>query len=78
MNTMELYYQNETLFVEFESNLEMREYYRLKKKIFRIVEEYGVERIIIQSEGNFMKVQNFLREMKRDFYAKYSGDLLIR
>ncbi len=75
---MELYYQNETLFVEFESNLEMREYYRLKKKIFRIVEEYGVERIIIQSEGNFMKVQNFLREMKRDFYAKYSGDLLIR
>jgi len=75
---MELYYQNETLYIDITKDLDELGYKRLKNKIFRIIEDYGVDRIVIQNHREVFHNKHFLRQMKQDFYEKYPGDFLIK
>lgn len=74
---MEIYYQNETLYIEILGDLTEKEYKRLRGKIFRIIEDYGVDRVIIQNHHQVFHNRHFLRQMKQDFYSKYPGEFLI-
>ncbi len=75
---MEIYYQNETLYVDIIYNLTDSDYRRWKKKIFRIIEDYGVDKIIIKNHHQMFHNRQYLRQMKQDYYEKYKGDLYIR
>ena len=75
---MEIYYQNETLYVDIIYNLTDSDYRRWKKKIFRIIEDYGVDKIIIKNHHQMFHNRQYLIQMKQDYYEKYKGDLYIR
>jgi len=75
---MEIYYQNETLYIEILSHLTESDYRRWKRKIFRIIEDYGVDKIVVQNHHEMFHNRHYLRQMKQDYYEKYSGELCIR
>ncbi len=75
---MDLYYQNETLYIDIMDCLDHDEYISFQAKIFRIIEDYGVERIVIQNHNPIFYNRHFIRQMKQDFYQKYSGEFLIK
>ena len=75
---MDLYYQNETLYIDITSDLDELGYSRLKSKIFRIIEDYGVDKVVIQNHHQIFHNRHYLRQMKQDFYEKYPGDFFIK
>ena len=75
---MDLYYQNETLYVEILEDLDEQKYHYFRNKVFRIIEDYGVDRIVIQNHFRIYQNHHYLKQLKQDFMQKYHGDLLIR
>ena len=75
---MEIYYQNETLYIELLEDLDELKYYRLKNKIFRILKDYEVDKVILQNHHQIFSNKHYLRQMKQDFKENYEGDFYIR
>ena len=75
---MDLYYQNETLYIDIMDSLDHDEYEKLQAKVLRIIEDYGVERIVIQNHNPIFYNRHFIRQMKQDFYQRYPGEFLIK
>lgn len=75
---MDLYYLNETLYIELLNDLNLEEYEHLKARVFRIIEDYGVDRIVIKNHHKIFHNRRFLNQMKQDYMRKYPGDFFIK
>lgn len=73
---MEVYYKNETLFVDVTNDITIDTIALMEKRIFRIIEDYGVNNIIISIFGNSNK--DLLNRFKKNYYHHYKGFLLIK
>lgn len=76
--SMDLYYQNETLYVDIVDSLDTNDYSKIEAKIFRIIDDYGVERIVIKNHNQVFHNRQFLRQMKQNYTSRYTGEFLIR
>ncbi len=74
---MELYYQNETLYIDIEMLLDSSDYYELKNKLFRIVEDYEIDYIIINNNTHQVTNRRFLKRIKQEYATKFRGHLYI-
>lgn len=75
---MDMYYQNETLYIDIAYGLSLEEYHLLKARIFRVVEDYGVDRVVINNHHHIFHNRFYLNQMKQDFTKTFSGDFLIK
>ena len=75
---MDMYYQNETLYIDIADGLSLEEYHLLKARIFRVVEDYGVDLGGIRNLHNIFHNRFYLNQMKQDFTKTFSGDFLIK
>lgn len=75
---MKLYYQNETLFVDLTMSLDDEKISCLKHRIFRIVDDYEIDHIILRSFSNNFEYKRKLEKIKKEYYKKYSGQFLIK
>lgn len=75
---MDLYYQNETLYVDIMDALDTKDYSQMETKIFRIIEDYGVSKIVIKNHNQAFHNRQFLRQMKQNYASKYVGEFVIR
>lgn len=73
---MEVYYKNETLFVDVTNDITIDSMEILKRRVFHIIEDYGVDKIIISVYGKPNK--ELLNDFKRNYYHKYKGYLVIK
>ncbi len=73
---MELYYKNETLFVEVTNDIDLDTMSILKRRIFQILDDYGIDKIIITIGGSYDK--SLINDFKKEYYHKYKGYLLIK
>lgn len=73
---MEVYYKNETLFVDVTNDITIDTITLLERRIFKIIDDYGVDKIIISLYGNGNK--DLLNGFKKNYYHKYKGFLLIK
>ena len=73
---MDLYYKNETLYVDITNDINLDTMSILKRRVFRILDDYGIDKIIININGVYDK--KMLNEFKKEYYHKYKGYLLIK
>ncbi len=73
---MEVYYKNETLFVDVTNDITIETVALLERRIFKIIDDYGVDKIILSIYGNGNK--DLLNGFKKNYYHKYKGFLLIK
>ena len=73
---MELYYKNETLFVEVNQDIDIDTMAILKRRVFQILDDYGIDKIIINVGGSCDK--EVMNAFKKEYYHKYRGYLLIK
>ena len=74
---MELIYQNDTFYVLLEEKLDHQEYWQLKERLFRIFEEYGIDRVVIKNNRALFHNRQYLSQMKQDYMRKYTKDFII-
>ena len=73
---MELYYKNETLFVDVNRDIDLDTMTILKRRVFQILDDYGIDKIIINIGGSYDK--EMINNFKKEYYHKYRGYLLIK
>lgn len=74
---MELYYQNETLFVDIDTILDEESTHLLKSRIFRIIDDYDIDHIILNNREK-TKNKQALYQMQTEYHRKYDGSFLIK
>lgn len=75
---MEIYYKNETLYVDIEELIDYELLKNLKSRIFRIIDDYGIDRIILNIENDHNNNRSLLKTFEREFRSQYRGDLVIK
>ena len=73
---MDVYYKNETLFVNLLYDVTTETMTLLERRIFKIIDAYGVDKITVSIEGKQDK--ELLNQFKRKYYHSYKGFLLIK
>ncbi len=73
---MDFYYQNETLYVDITNDINLDTISILQRRLFRILDDYGIDKIVISVLG-FMD-KELLTLFKKKYYARYKGYLLIK
>ena len=73
---MDIYYKNETLYVDVTNDITLDTMSVLKRRLFRILDDYGIDKIVISVLGHADK--NLLTDFKRFYYQNYRGYLLIK
>lgn len=73
---MELYYKNETLFVDVINDMNLDMLAILKRRVFQILDDYGIDKIIIHIDGMYDK--KLINEFKKEYHHKYKGYLVIK
>lgn len=72
---MDMYYKNATLFVNIRGFLTLEDMNMFERRIFRILEDYGIEKIIMTLEE---KNKYWLDSFRKNYRMKYSGSLIIK
>lgn len=75
---MKLYYQNETLYIDLNLRLDKEKARFLKRRIFRIVDDYDIDHIVLRSFSNDLEYRKMLEEIKREYQQKYCGYFCIK
>ena len=78
MIDVELYYQNETLYVDIDTILDFNDIESLKSKIFRIVDDYGIDNIILKNNTHQLINNYYLKKIKQEYCNKYQGRIYIK
>ena len=73
---MELYYKNETLYVDVMYDIDADMMGVLKRRVFQILDDYGIDKIIINIGGSYDR--SLMNSFKKEYYHKYKGYLLIK
>ena len=73
---MELYYKNETLFVDLVNDVTLDTMAMLKRRVFQILDDYGIDKIIIRVDGRYDK--QLINDFKKEYHHKYKGYLVIK
>ncbi len=73
---MNVYYKNETLFVDVANDITMDTISILERRVFKIIDDYGIDKIVISIYGDGNK--ELLNAFKKNYYHQYKGFLLIK
>jgi len=75
---MDLYYKNETLFVDINVVLDQENVLKLKRRVFRIIDDYDIDRVIFRVLGAKPENMRALRQVEMEYHQKYGGNLVIQ
>ena len=75
---MELYYQNETLFIDMLESIDDNNMNLMKKRLFTIIDDYGIDHIVVKTSASQKAEKEHLKQLEREYKSKYSGNLIIK
>lgn len=75
---MELYYKNETLFIYVNMILNEENYKIVKRRIFKIVDDYGIDHIVLTLNDHDLSSKKFFQKIKLEYSQRYRGHFLVK
>ena len=74
---MNIFYTNETLYINLIDIINLDTMEILKKRIFRIINDYDIDNIILNVIGGDKK-NPLIKEFVSEYYNRYSGKLVVK
>lgn len=74
---MNIYYADNTLYVNFNDYIDNTSILRLKSRIFNILDDYDINNIVLNIISD-NKDNTLLDEFIKEYHKKYNGNLLIK
>ena len=74
---MEIFYKQDTLFVNLDESVNKDNINNMKRKVFNIIDDYDIDNIVLNIIGNISDeeaLDNFVKE----YQMKYDGNLSIK
>jgi Zn-dependent M16 (insulinase) family peptidase len=74
---MNIYYTEDTLYINMEDEVNDTTINRLKKRVFGILNDYDINNIVLNIISNYNN-QLLINDFVKEYHAKYSGNLIVR
>ena len=74
---MNIFYTNETLYVNLLDHIDLDSLSVLKKRIFRIINDYDIDNIILNVVGGDKK-NPLIKDLVNEYYNHYNGKLVVK
>lgn len=74
---MNIYYMNNTLYVNLNDYIDDMSINNLKSRVFNILDDYDIKNIVLNIISN-NKDNYLIDEFIKEYHSKYSGNLLIK
>lgn len=75
---MEMFYTNNTLYINIEERINFTLINRLQKKLYRIIDTYHINKIEISILTNTYYDSSLLNDLVNDYKTKYNGHLIVK
>jgi len=75
---MELYYTNNTLYINIEDRINFTLISKLQKKLYRIIDTYHINNIEISIINDSHYDKTLIQDLINDYRFKYSGKLIVK
>ena len=77
MSKTEFIYHNQTLFVNLNGEYNSKNISILKRKLYSIIDQYGINDIVIDRKQITQFDKNAFYDMLDDYDIKYGGNLIV-
>ncbi len=74
---MNIFYTNETLYINLIDNINIDILETLKKRLFRIINDYDIDNIILNVVGGDKK-NPLIKDLVNEYYNHYNGKLVVK
>ena len=74
---MNIFYSNNTLFVNFNDSINELSVLKLKNRVFNILNDYDIENIVLNIIGD-NKDNILIDEFIREYHKKYHGNITLK
>ena len=74
---MNIFYTNETLYVNLIDLINLDTMEILKKRLFRIINDYDIDNIILNVVGGDKK-NPLIKDLVNEYYNHYNGKLVVK
>ena len=75
---MELYYTNNTLYINIEERINFTIISKLQKKLYRILDTYHINNIEISILNDTYYDKTLIQDLINDYRYKYNGKLIVK
>lgn len=75
---MELFYKDNTLYVNIEERINFTLISKLQKKLYRIIDTYHINNIEINILNDTHYDKTLISDLINDYRFKYSGKLIVK
>ena len=75
---MELYYTNNTLYINIEERINFTLISKLQKKLYRIIDTYHISNIEISILNDSHYDRTLIQDLINDYRYKYNGKLIVK
>ena len=75
---MELYYTNNTLYINIEERINFTLISKLQKKLYRIIDTYHINNIEISILNDIYYDKTLIQDLINDYRYKYNGKLIVK
>ncbi len=75
---MELFYKDNTLYVNIEDRINFTLISKLQKKLYRIIDTYHINNIEINILNDSHYDKTLISDLVNDYRYKYSGKLIVK
>ena len=74
---MDIFYTNETLYVDIKKQVTKSFVNEMKRNVFKIILEYEINNVEIFSKANSLKTLDNLKQFETEYYENCKGGLKI-
>ncbi len=74
---MDIFYTNETLYVNLNDKVTTNLIMSMKSKVFKIIKDYDIDNIVLNTGGFAIKDEKYLNEFVSEYQKLHSGNLKI-
>lgn len=74
---MEIFYKQDTLFVNLDEDVNQENISNVKRKVFNIIDDYDIDNIVLNIIGS-IKDDEALDNFVKEYQMKYDGKLSIK
>ena len=75
---MDIYFTNNTLYINIEDRINFTLIHHLQKKLYRILNDYHISNIEIAINNNTHYDGSLITYLVSDYQAKYNGHLIVK
>lgn len=75
---MEMFYTNNTLYINIEERINFTLIKNLQRKMYRIIDEYHIFNIQINITNDTHYDTSLISDLINDYKAKYNGKLIVK